>query len=406
VVNYPWWGGNTVVDVMIIDGARTPFGAYGGGLRDTSATDLAICATQGALHRSGVDSNAVDTVVFGNVVQTSPDAVYLARHVALRVGLEVTTPAHTVNRLCGSGLQAVIDGALAIGAGYSQLAVVGGAENMSAAPHVVYGARWGLGPGSANLEDALWAALTDRYCGLGISQTAENLVEQFAITRNAQDTFALRSHQRAAAARAAGRLAAEIVPVPAHDRQGNPVQIEQDEQIRSDMTLGLLGSLPARVGERGSVTAGNAGGIADGAAALILASAEYVAHARLQALGRVVSWAAVGVNPAVMGIGPLPATQRALDRAELQLADIDRFEINEAFAAQYLVVERELGLDPGRVNMNGGAIALGHPLGASGARLLLTLLYELRRTKLRYGLVALSIAGGQGLAMIVENQQR
>jgi acetyl-CoA acetyltransferase family protein len=392
--------------VVILEGARTPIGSFGGALRDVPPTELALVAADEALRRAGVDLQAVDNVVFGLVVQSAPDAPYLARHVALRAGLPESVPASVVNRMCGSGLQAVLDAALSIGAGYSRLAVAGGVENMSLAPHAVYGARWGLGSGPATMEDTLWAALTDRFCGLGMAETAENLAEQYAIGRQAQDAFALLSHQRAAAARAAGRLVEEIAPVPLVDRAGEAVEVAQDEHIRPDTTLDRLAALPARFREQGTVTAGNASGINDGAAALVLAEAEYAREAGLTPLGRLLSWAVVGVDPRYMGIGPVPAARQALRRAGLELKDMDRIEINEAFAAQYLAVEQELGLDRERVNVNGGAIALGHPLGATGARLLLTLLYELRRAGLRYGLAAMCIGGGQGIAAVVENGSR
>jgi acetyl-CoA acetyltransferase family protein len=311
-----------------------------------------------------------------------------------------------VNRLCGSGLQAVLDAALAISAGQSRLALVGGVENMSLAPHAVYGARWGLGSGPATMEDTLWAALTDRFCGLGMAETAENLAEQYAISRQAQDSFALLSHQRASAARASDLLAEEIAAISLMNRKGEATEIAQDEHIRSDTTLEKLAALPARSGDHGTVTAGNASGINDGAVALVMAEEGFAVEAGLSPLGRLLSWAVVGVDPRYMGIGPVPATRLAMRRAGLELQDLDRIEINEAFAAQYLAVEQELCLDRERVNRNGGAIALGHPLGATGARLLLTLLYELRRSRLRYGLVALCISGGQGIAAVVENLHR
>jgi acetyl-CoA acetyltransferase family protein len=392
--------------VVILDGARTPIGSFGGALRDVPPTDLALVAADEALRRTGVDLQAVDNVVFGLVVQSAPDAPYLARHVALRAGLPESVPASAVNRMCGSGLQAVLDAALSIGAGYARLALAGGVENMSLAPHAVYGARWGLGSGPASMEDTLWAALTDRFCDLGMAETAENLAEQYAISRQAQDAFALLSHQRATSACAAGRLAEEIAPVPLVDRAGKAVEVAQDEHIGADTSLERLAALPARFREQGTVTAGNASGINDGAAALILADEAYAREAGLTPLSRLLSWAVVGVDPRYMGIGPVPAARQALRRAGLELKDMDRIEINEAFAAQYLAVEQELGLDRERVNVNGGAIALGHPLGATGARLLLTLLYELRRTGLRYGLAAMCIGGGQGIAAVVENMRR
>lgn len=392
--------------VVIVAGARTPFGRFGGAFRDLSATDLAFCAAEEALARAAIDISAIESVVFGNAVQTSPDAPYLARHVGLRVGLPVQVPAHMVGQLCGSGMQAVLDAALRIGAGHARAVLAGGAENMSQAPHAVYGARWGLGAGPATMEDVLWAALTDRYCGLGMAETAELLAEQHSIGREAQDQFALRSHCCAAAARAEGRLAEEIVPVSAFAPDGQLVEVAADEHIRPDASLERLAALPARFREHGTVTAGNTSGINDGAVALVLAEEGYARQAGLAPLGRIVSWGAVGVEPRLMGMGAIAAARQALDRASLTTADLARVEINETFAVQYLVAERELGLERAKVNVDGGAIAIGHPLGASGARLLLTLLYGLRRTGGRYGLATMPVAGGQGLAVVVESIPR
>ncbi|HLJ61800.1 MAG TPA: acetyl-CoA C-acyltransferase [bacterium] len=390
------------MSVVILDGARTAFGRFGGGLHRVSATQLGVAAARGALTKSGVAPNAVDHVAFGNVVQSSGDAVYLARHIGLGAGLRIECPAVTLNRLCGSGLEAAVYGARLIEAREADVVLAGGAENMSQAPFVVRGAREGLPLGPATLDDTLWAALTDQACGLGMAETAENLADRYHLTREAQDEFAARSHALAARARTSGRFAEEIIPVDAPGPGGRTAAVAEDEHIRPESTVDRLGKLPARFREAGTVTAGNSSGINDGAAAVVLASPGAADRLGARPLGRLVSWAAVGVPPDIMGIGPAPASREALARAELRLDQMDVIEINEAFAAQYLAVEAELGLDRARVNINGGAIALGHPIGASGARLLLTLLYELRHRGGRYGLASLCIGGGQGIAAVVE----
>jgi len=391
-----------VGDVVIIEGARTAFGRFGGALRDVAATQLGVAAARGALARSGLAPDAVDHVIFGNVIQSSADAVYLARHVGLGAGVRIECPALTVNRLCGSGLEAAIQGARLIQAGEADAVLAGGCENMSQAPFAVRGARAGLPLGPAALEDTLWQALTDSACGLGMAETAENLAARYEIARDEQDAFAARSHILAARARASGRFAEEIVPVQRPGAGPGAGAVAEDEHIRPETTVERLRQLPARFRERGTVTAGNSSGINDGAAAVVLAAESAAARRGLRPLGRLRGWAAVGVPPEIMGIGPAPASREALARAELRLDQIGVVEVNEAFAAQYLAVEKELGLDRERVNPNGGAIALGHPIGASGARLLLTLLYELRHRGERYGLAALCIGGGQGIAAVVE----
>jgi len=392
--------------VVILDGARTAFGRFGGSLRGVAATQLGVAAAKGALARSRIDPGAVDHVAFGNVVQSSGDAVYLARHVGLGAGLRIECPAVTLNRLCGSGLEAVVYGARLVEGREAEVVLAGGTENMSQAPFVIRGAREGLPLGPATLDDTLWAALTDTACGIDMAETAENLAARYHITREAQDGFAARSHALAARARAEGRLAEEIVsvdaPSPGGGAKGGTTPVAEDEHIRPDSTVERLARLRARFRENGTVTAGNSSGINDGASAVVLASARAAERLRARPLGRLVSWAMVGVPPEIMGIGPVPASREALARAEVRLDQVDVVEINEAFAAQYLAVEAELGLDRARVNVNGGAIALGHPLAASGARLLLTLLYELRRRRGRFGLAALCIGGGQGIAAVVE----
>jgi len=390
-----------VKDVVIIDGARTAFGSFGGGLRDISATDLGVVAAKGAIERSKIEPGRIDHVIFGNVLQTSGDAVYLARHIGLKAGLPKEVPALTVNRLCGSGLQAILLGMQEIQLGQAEFVLAGGTENMSMAPHQIRGARWGIPLGEQKLEDYLWVALVDSYNGLGMANTAENLARKYGITRDEADAFAHRSHTLAAQARESCRFSDEIVPVEAKAKKGTVV-VDKDEHIRPDTTRESLAKLVARFEEGGTVTAGTASGINDGAAAVILASAEAAERAGLRPIARIVSGGVCGVDPDIMGIGPAPSSRKALERAGLKVGDMDLVEINEAFATQYLAVEKDLGLDRERTNVNGGAIALGHPLGASGARLALTLAYELRKREKRYGLASLCIGGGQGIAAIIE----
>jgi acetyl-CoA acyltransferase 2 len=390
--------------VVFLSGVRTGFGAFGGALKDLSATDLGALAARGALDRSGVEPAAVGHVIFGNVLQTSADAPYLARHVGLRAELPIETPAVTVNRLCGSGFEAVIQGAHRILLGECDVVLAGGTESMSQAPHVVRGARWGLrlGP-SASLEDTLWEALRDSSCDLSMAETAERLAERYRIGREAVDCYAARSQACAKAAWEAGVFADEVVPVSLKDRKTRQnVAWAADEHMRPGTTLDGLAKLPPYFRKDGVVTAGNASGICDGAAALIVAGEAYARERGLRPIGRLVGWGVAGVDPAVMGIGPVPASRRALAAAGLSLDEMDLVEINEAFAAQYLAVEQELGLDRERTNVDGGAVALGHPLGASGARLTLHLLHALRRRGGRYGLGAACIGGGQGAAVVVE----
>ena len=390
--------------LVFLSGARTGFGAFGGALRDLSATDLGAAAARAALERSGLDHAAVDHVVFGNVLQTSADAPYLARHVGLRAGLPAETPALTVNRLCGSGFEAVIQGARQILLGESRVVLAGGTESMSQAPHVVRGARWGLrlGP-AAPFEDMLWEALRDSYCGLSMAETAERLAEHYRIGREAVDCYAARSQMLAKAGWDAGSFADEIFPVMRRDpKTRQEVAWAADEHMRPDTTVEALAKLPPYFRKDGVVTAGNASGICDGAAALVVASEDFARERGLRPIGRLLAWGIAGVDPAIMGIGPVPASRRALAAAGLALADMDLVEINEAFAAQYLAVEQELGLDRERTNVDGGAVALGHPLGATGARLTLHLLCALRRRRGRYGLAAACIGGGQGAAVVVE----
>jgi acetyl-CoA acetyltransferase family protein len=377
-------------EIVIVAGKRTPMGEYGGALRELSAIDLAAIASKAAISQSQLEPREFDHAIFGNALQTSGDAIYGARHVALKAGLPVEIPALTVNRLCGSGIQSVISAAQLIQLGEASVVLAGGMESMSQAPHVIRGARWGFKLGQGKLEDSLMVALFDPYCGCHMAGTAENLARKYGITREAQDEFAIRSQKLAAAAWQAGRFNEEITPAE---------KFAQDDHMRPDTTLETLARLKPAFAKDGFVTAGNASGIVDGAAAVVVTTSD---RAKTAPLGRIVSWGIAGVPPEIMGIGPVPAAKIALEKAGLNLSQIDLVEVNEAFAAQYLAVEKALELDRDRVNVNGGAIALGHPLGATGTRLIMTVLYELKRRKKKYGLAAACIGGGQGIAIIVE----
>jgi acetyl-CoA acetyltransferase family protein len=388
-------------DIFILGGARTPMADYTGKLKDFSALELGAIAARGALQRTGVKPEDVDHVVFGNVLQTSADAVYGARHVGLKAGLPIEVPALTVNRLCGSGIQAAISGGQMILLDEADVVLTGGTESMSQAPHVIRGLRSGLRLGQGALEDTLWSALLDTHCGCTMAVTAENCAAKYNVSREEQDRYAIRSQQLADKAWKEGRLAEEVVPVEIKSRKGVE-WFSQDDHMRPDSTMEGLAKLPAAFSKNGCVTAGNASGIVDGGAALLLASEKGLKDHGLTPLARLTHWASVGVEPTLMGMGPSPATRMVLERAKLSLKDIDLIEVNEAFAAQYLSVEKDLGLDRDKVNVNGGAIALGHPLGMTGTRLLLTLTLELRRRGLKRGLATACIGGGQGIAAIVE----
>ena len=388
-------------DVFILGGKRTAMGQYVGALKNISAIDLGATAARGALEATGVAPDEIDHAVIGNALQTSGDAIYGARHVALKAGVPFDRPALTVNRLCGSGIQSIVSGAQMIQLGEARTALVGGIESMSQAPHVIRGARSGFALGEGKLEDSLMVALLDTYCNTPMAGTAENLARKFEISREEQDAYALRSQREAKRAQDAGYFAEEIVPVEVRSRKGSSI-FAQDDHLRPETTLEGLAKLKPAFAKDGFVTAGNASGIVDGAAALVIAGAEYVRERGLKAMGRIVSWAYAGVEPELMGIGPVPASLKALEKAGLRLEDMDLVEVNEAFAAQYLAVETELGLDRHKTNVNGGAIALGHPLGATGTRLVLTVLHELHRRSGRYALATACIGGGQGIAMIVE----
>ncbi len=389
-------------EIYILGGARTAMAEYNGRLKDISALELGAIAARAAMERTGVAPEMVDHVVFGNVLQTSADAVYGARHVGLKAGVPIEVPALTVNRLCGSGIQAAISGGQMIKLDEADVVLTGGMESMTQAPHVIRGLRSGLRLGQGQLEDTLWSALLDTHCGCTMAATAENCAAKYAVSREEQDRYAILSQQRADAAWKSGHLREEVVPVEITTRKGIEL-FAQDDHMRPDSTFETLAKLPAAFSKNGCVTAGNASGIVDGGAALLLASGRGVKSHGLKPIARLAHWATVGVDPALMGMGPAPATRLVLKRAGLTLNDVDLVEVNEAFAAQYLAVERDLGLDRERVNVNGGAIALGHPLGMTGTRLLLTLTLELRRRGLKRGLATACIGGGQGIAAIVES---
>jgi acetyl-CoA acyltransferase 2 len=388
-------------DVVIVGGARTPFGNLGGVLADLSATDLAVAAADAAISRSGVPREAIDEVVFGNVIQTSADAIYLARHVGLRTGLPVGVPALTVNRLCGSGLQAILSAAQSLALGTARYALAGGTENMSQAPHVVRGARKGFHLGqNVAFEDSLWTALIDSYGKTPMAITAENLAKKYGVSRTECDEFALASQERALAAQGNGYFAQEIVAVDVPGPKGTTVRVEKDEGPRQGLTMEKLGKLPARFVKDGVVTPGNASGITDGAAAVVLTTVKTAKADGVQWLGRLVSSSVVGVDPSIMGIGPAFSIPKALERGGVTLRDVGVIEINEAFAPQVLACLRELNANGAPLNPHGGAIALGHPLGASGARLAITTLHQLRELGGGYGIASACIGGGQGIAAL------
>jgi len=388
-------------DVVLVAGARTPMSRYTGAFSDVSAIELGAHASKVAIQRSGVDPAEFDHVIFGNVMQTSADAIYGARHVGLKAGLKIETPAVTVNRLCGSGIEAIVQGAQRLLLGESAMVLAGGMENMTQTPFVIRGLRNGLKLGGGALEDSLMAGLTDTYCNLPMALTAENLAAQKGITRKDADAYALRSQQAADAAFKSCYLKEEITPVEV--KQGKKtILVSEDDHRRPETTMEILEKLPPSFKKDGMVTAGNASGIVDGAAAVVMTREKIAKDRGLKPLGRIISWGVAGVDPSIMGIGPVPSSRKALQAAGLKLEQMDRVEVNEAFAAQYLAVEKELGLNRDKTNVNGGAIALGHPLGASGTRLVITLLNELRRKGLRYGLATACIGGGQGIAIILE----
>jgi acetyl-CoA acetyltransferase family protein len=391
--------------IVFLSAVRTPFGTFGGKLRAFSPVDLAVHASKAAVERAGIEATDVDQTIFGNVLYTTSDSIYFARHVSLKTGCRQETSALTLNRLCGSGFQSVVSGAQEIILGDAKVCLVGGAESMSQAPHVTRGLRWGAPLGKPPImEDVLWEGLTDSYVGLGMAETAENLADRYKLDRRCVDEFALRSQQLAKSAWDAGVFKDEVVPVPIpNPKTGKHEDFANDEHMRPDTTAERLGALKPVFRKNGVVTAGNASGIGDGAGAMVIASESFAAERGLKPLGRLVSWGVAGVDPSVMGIGPVPASRAALSKAGLSMDDMDLIEVNEAFAAQTCAVERELDLPRDRLNLHGGAIALSHPLAASGARITAHLLHALRAAGKRYGLGTACIGGGQGIALVVES---
>lgn len=390
-------------EIVFVAAKRTPFGAFNGALKSLTATDLAVEASRAALSQSTLSTECIDHVIFGNVLQTSADAIYLARHVGLRNGLPQSTPATTINRLCGSGFEAVILGAKELLLGEARAVLVGGTESMSQAPHVIRGMREGTAFGRPPaLEDSLWSCLTDSYTGKPMGMTAEKLAEQYQISREDCDRFALRSQEAWSAANARGAFTAELCSIEVKGRKGS-VWVEKDEHPRTT-NLEQLAQLRPSFSKEGVVTAGNASGICDGAAALVMTTRAFAQAQGLTALAKLTSWGVVGCDPEIMGIGPVPAAKLALERAHMSLAQMDLIEVNEAFAPQYIAVERALELDRAKTNVNGGAIALGHPLAASGARITAHMIYALKERGERFALGSACIGGGQGIAVIIEAQ--
>jgi acetyl-CoA acyltransferase 2 len=390
-------------NVYLIEGARTAFTSFGGSFSNVLAEDLGAATATEAIKRAKISPTNINHVIFGNVIHSYTNATYLSRHIGLKAGIPQVVPAYTVNRLCGSGAQAIISAAQHIQLGEADIVLAGGADNMSMAPYANFNSRFNTSKyGPISFEDMLLSTLTDEYAGSGMGMTAEKLADIHSISRQEQDEYSLISQQRAAAARSNGTFAKEIVPVEVRLRKESQF-VSEDEHIKENLTLEKLQSLKPSFKKGGTVTPGNSSGINDGAASVIIAGEESVKEKGLKPLVRVVSWGVVGVDPTIMGFGPVPAIHQALKRANLTIEQIDLFEINEAFAAQYLAVEKELGLDRTKTNVNGGAIALGHPVGASGARLVLSLTYEMKRRNVQYGVASLCIGGGQGIAVVLEN---
>jgi acetyl-CoA C-acetyltransferase len=390
-------------EAVILSACRTPMGAFGGAFKDMTAVDLGAVVVGEAVRRGGIDVADVGDVILGCVLQAG-NGMNVARQAGLKAGMPVQTPGETVNRVCGSGMQAVVHAVEAIRVGYVDTMLAGGTESMSNAPYLLKGARWGYRMGNAEAIDSmLHEGLTCAMGGCHMGITAEEVATRYNVSRVDQDAFAAESQQRAAAAIKEGRFKDEIIPVPVPQRKGDPVLVDTDEYPRPGTTAEKLAALKPAFKKDGSVTAGNASGINDGAAALVVATAAKAEQIGRKPLARILSYVSTGVDPKIMGMGPVPAVRKVVDRAGLKIADIDLFELNEAFAAQSLAVGRELGLDLAKVNVNGGAIALGHPIGASGARILTTLIYALRARKLRYGVASLCIGGGMGIAMAIQN---
>jgi len=388
-------------DVVFLSAKRTPFGSFLGGLKSLTATDLGVLAAKAAIAEAGVSTSDINDVVFGNVMQTSKDAIYLARHIGLRCELPISVPALTLNRLCGSGFQAIVTGAEQIKLGYSECVLVGGAESMTQAPHIIRGARTGLPLGQGQLEDSLWSGLTDTFVNMPMAITAENLAEQYKISQEEVDSYSVRSQTNYARAKTEGFLAKELVPVQVTEGKKS-FSIDSDEHPRPQTTLEGLQKLPKVFKKDGVIHAGAASGICDGAAALVICSGAFAAKRGLTPLGRIVSYGFAGCDPKIMGIGPVPATRIALARAKMTLDQMDLIDVNEAFAPQVLAVQKELGIPDAKFNLDGGAIAVGHPLAASGARITGHLLHALRQRKMRFGLGSACIGGGQGITIMVE----
>lgn len=387
-------------DIVLLDGARTPFVNFNGKFKNITAIELGVIAAKEAILKARITPEQIDHVVFGNVQQSSKNAHLLARHVGLKAGIPLSTPAVTINRVCGTGIEVIAAGARYILAGEAEVVLVGGTENMSQVPHVVRGMRWGNPLGAVNVEDWLWDGLEDTHAGCTMAETAENLAKKYQISREEVDEHALSSHERAIKARDHGYFKEEIVPVMVKEKK-DEILVEEDDHIRKT-SMEQLSQLKPRFIENGVVTPGNASGIVDGAAAVVIASSEFAEKNGLNPIARLLSWDTVGVEPEFMGIGPVPAIKGAVEKAKLALHEIDLFEINEAFSAQYLACQKELGFDLGKGNVNGGAIAIGHPLAASGTRISLTLIYELRRRNDKYGVSSACIGGGQGIAAVWE----
>ena len=389
-------------ETVILSACRTPIGAFGGAFKDVSAADLGAVAIREAIARANVKPADVGDVVMGCVLQAGA-GMNVARQAALKAGLPVEVPGETVNRVCGSGLQAVVHAVEALRVGYVDTMIAGGTESMSNAPYLLKGARWGYRMGNAEAIDSMLAeGLTCAMGACHMGVTAEEIASRFNVSRADQDAFAAESQQRAERAIKDGRFKDEIVPVMIPQKKGDAIRVDTDEYPRPGTTAEKLAALKPAFRKDGSVTAGNASGINDGAAALVVTTRSKAAEVGTPPLARILSYVSTGVDPAIMGMGPVTAVRKVLDRAGLKASDIDLFEVNEAFAAQALAVGRELGLDAAKVNVNGGAIALGHPIGASGARVLTTLVYALRARKLRYGVASLCIGGGMGIAMAIE----
>ena len=396
---------NSSREVVFLSGVRTPFGTFGGSLRDISAIDLGVIASRAAMERATIAPASIQQTIFGNVLYTTNDSLYFARHVALRAGCPIEAPSLTVNRLCGSGFQAVVSGALEIITGEAEICLVGGAESMSQAPHAVRGIRWGVPLGKPPvLEDTLTEGLKDSFADVSMADTAENLGTQYGIDRLKSDELALRSQTLARDAWASGVYKDEVIPVPVRNPKTRQTEdFSRDEHMRPDSSAEGLAKLRAAFRDGGVVTAGNASGIGDGAAAMVIASREYADSNGLRPIARLVAWGLAGVDPRIMGIGPVPATRTALERARMSLDDMDLIEVNEAFATQTCAVAAELRIPREKLNIHGGAIALSHPLAASGARITVHLLHALRASGKRFGLGTACIGGGQGIALIVES---